>query len=115
MLLQQSEYGTPPARYTGGMHAAGSSTSGQLGQLQRQPPALPGAYHPLVSHAAQISPIRDSLATPRLLLDAFADVATGVSGLLHGIKRRAYAIPDGLVFVASKGHDRELKFRTLRL
>lgn len=31
MLLQQSEYSTPPARYTGGMHAAGSSTSGQLG------------------------------------------------------------------------------------
>lgn len=31
MLLQQSEYSTPPARYTGGMHAAGSSTSGKLG------------------------------------------------------------------------------------
>lgn len=31
MLLRQSEYSSPPARYTGGMHPAGSSTSGKLG------------------------------------------------------------------------------------
>lgn len=31
MLLRQSEHSSPPARYTGGMHPAGSSTSGTLG------------------------------------------------------------------------------------
>lgn len=31
MLLRQNEHSSPPARYTGGMHAAGSSTFGKLG------------------------------------------------------------------------------------
>lgn len=31
MLLRQNEHSSLPARYTGGMHAAGSSTFGKLG------------------------------------------------------------------------------------
>ena len=70
-------------------------------QLQRQPPGLSGACRLVVSHAAQISPIPDSLASPHPFLDALADVSTFVSSSLHGTNGGASTILEGLVFVVA--------------
>lgn len=56
----------------------------QAGQLQRQPPALSRAYHPVVRHAARISPIRLSPAPPYSSPGAFAGVVTISADSLHG-------------------------------
>lgn len=85
----------------------------QAGQLQRQPPALAGAYLPAANHAARITPIRDSLAIPRPFLDAIAGVVTIVSGSLHGTNGRHSSILDGRIFCRHRAHDQELKFCTL--
>lgn len=87
----------------------------QAGQLQRQ------ATGPIWCTPSGCQPCSSNIADSRLLagphsfLDAFADMATIVSGSPHRTSVCASTTRDGLIFVAINSHDQEFKFRTLRV
>lgn len=109
MLLRQTEYSSPPARYTGGMHPAGSSTSGKLGSYNV-------SHRPYPLHTVRLSAMQLEYRRYEFLLQhltRLADVGTIIPGSLHGSNGRASTILEGLIFVTTNAHDQQLKLRTI--